>query len=147
MIKRPKDPIDNPLPSGNALAAEALLILHGYTGEAAWRPIGDRGPRRAWLPWSSATRRWSATTSRCSTPSAAARELAVVGTDLDPYAAVYWERFRPQVVFASSPTTDDRIPLLQGRGSETGTLAYLCQGHVCNLPTADPAELRRQMEG
>ena len=34
LIKRPKSQFDNPLPSGNGLAAEALLTLSSYTGEA-----------------------------------------------------------------------------------------------------------------
>ncbi|HEX6285896.1 MAG TPA: thioredoxin domain-containing protein, partial [Acidimicrobiia bacterium] len=37
LIKRPTDITDNPLPSGNALAAEALLLAHLYTGDQAWR--------------------------------------------------------------------------------------------------------------
>jgi hypothetical protein len=74
-----------------------------------------------------------------------ARELAVVGTDLRVMTDVYWERFRPQVVLAAAGEADDRIPLLTGRGAPGLTLAFVCQGHVCDLPTSDPEVVRAQL--
>jgi uncharacterized protein YyaL (SSP411 family) len=73
------------------------------------------------------------------------RELAIVGPEPERLTAVYWERFRPQVVLATSTATEGAVPLLEGRGSSTGTVAYLCEGHVCNLPTDDPLQLREQL--
>jgi hypothetical protein len=73
------------------------------------------------------------------------RELAVVGADRHVITNVYWERFRPQVVIAAASEADDRIPLLAGRGAPGLTLAYVCERHVCNLPTSDPEEVRSQL--
>ena len=147
LIKRPRDPIDNPLPSGNAMAAEALLILHGYTGADRWRQsaIEALGTTAALVGSYPAMVGHHLSTLHAMS---GLRELAVVGPDPDPLSAVYWERFRPQMAFAYSRSEEDRVPLLQGRAAESGTtLAYLCEGHVCNLPTADPQALREQLAG
>jgi hypothetical protein len=145
LIKRPKDPVDNPLPSGNALAAEALLLLHGYSGEERWRQAaGDALTSSATL-----LERYPTMVGHHLSVLHAmhnSRELAIVGAEPGPLSAVYWERFRPQVVLATSTVTEDRVPLLRGREAVDGsTLAYLCEGHVCNLPTADPGELRDEL--
>jgi uncharacterized protein YyaL (SSP411 family) len=58
---------------------------------------------------------------------------------------VYWERFRPQVVLAAAAEADDRIPLLIERGTPGLTQAFVCEGHICNLPTSDPEVLRAQL--
>jgi uncharacterized protein YyaL (SSP411 family) len=73
------------------------------------------------------------------------RELAVVGPDRRPLTDVYWERFRPRVVLAAGSQADDRIPLLARRGAPGLTMAYVCEGHACNLPTADPDLVRAQL--
>ncbi len=146
LIKRPKDPVDNPLPSGNAMAAEALFLLSAYTGADRWRQsavdvlrssavLADRYP-------SMVGHHLSVLHSLRT-----GRELAVVGPKPAPLTAVYWERFRPQVVLASADAADDRVPLLEERGAGGITLAYLCEGHVCNLPTDDPKVLREQLTG
>jgi uncharacterized protein YyaL (SSP411 family) len=41
---------------------------------------------------------------------------------------------------AGIPLLADR-PLVDGRSA-----AYVCRGFVCDLPTTDPAELRRQLQ-
>ena len=146
LIKRPKDPIDNPLPSGNALAAEALLLLSAYTGEDRWRQSAIEALRSSAV----LAERYPAMVGHHLSVLHALRtgqELAVVGPEPAPFAAVYWERFRPQVVLAAAEVADSRIPLLEGRGSAGTTLAYLCEGHVCNLPTDDPHVLREQLVG
>jgi len=39
------------------------------------------------------------------------------------------------------------LPLLRDRsGGADGAQAFVCRGYRCELPTDDPAELRRQLE-
>ena len=144
LIKRPKSPADNPLPSGNGMAAEALMILSSYTGDAGQREAAldavqsvgvlmDRYP-------SMVGHHLSVLHSSLNT-----RELAVVGPEWQENARVYWERFRPNVALAPSLDGSGSVPLLVGRAGTGETLAYLCQGHVCDLPTSDPAHLRDQL--
>jgi uncharacterized protein YyaL (SSP411 family) len=49
------------------------------------------------------------------------------------------------VALAASHHDKGQIPLLEGRMKEGMTLAYVCQNHVCALPTADPAQLAGQL--
>jgi uncharacterized protein YyaL (SSP411 family) len=74
-----------------------------------------------------------------------ARELAILGPRPGPFESVYWERFRPAVVLATALEADDRVPLLEGRGQPDSTLAYVCENHVCNLPTTEPEVVRAQL--
>ena len=142
LIKRPRDLMDNPAPSGNSLAAEAMLLLGLYTGDQALsaaaeeylRSVGflmDRYPSAAGQSLAVQTSVLRGT-----------RELAVVG-DLGPeMAAVFWARYRPHIVLAMSAAADNAsIPLLKGRGDDSKTLAYLCTGFACLAPVETPESL------
>jgi uncharacterized protein YyaL (SSP411 family) len=144
LVKRPADLTDNPLPSGNALAAEALLLGSLYTGRHDWRQrsesalsavavIADRFP-------SMVGHHLALAQSSMNT-----KELAIVGDGWASLASVYWARFRPGVALAPSAAGTAAVPLLDGRGSEGGTQAYVCQGFVCDLPTSDPEVLAEQL--
>ena len=145
LIKRPKSQADNPLPSGNALAAEALLTHSAYTGDSGTRDLALATLRSAGLLMerypSMVGHHLAVLHSYLNS-----RELAIVGPDWPDLARVYWDTFRPQVTLAPSPGGQEPIPLLEGRRDTTQTLAYLCRGHVCDLPTGDPDELARLLE-
>ncbi len=142
LVVRPKDHFDNPSPSGNSLAAEALVLASGYSGDTElWRQAED------------VVRSAAAIIERA--PSGAGhllgvlmalldgpRELAVVGSDAGRLASVAWERFRPSLAIAHSPETTGIPPLLAERGRDGETLAYVCRRFVCDAPVAGPEELR-----
>jgi uncharacterized protein YyaL (SSP411 family) len=136
LITRPKSVQDNPTPSDNALAAEALLMLAAYTGDG-----------RAWDLLEGAVRSASLVIERH--PSFAGHLLAVWATVLvgvkevaipgaPSLVRVVWERFRPEVVLAQSGT----VPLLAGRAPGR---AYVCRDMVCDLPIATPEGLRSRL--
>jgi hypothetical protein len=144
LIKRPKSLSDNPLPSGNALAAEAQLILAGYTGDDELRrggmdALGAASPLMDRFP-SMVGHHLAVLAS-----SMRVQELAVIGPDWAALAEPYWERYRPEMVLAPSSTGDEPIALFEGRHSDGGTLAFLCEGHVCNLPADNADSLRGQL--
>ncbi len=142
--KRPRDLTDNPLPSGNAMAAEALLIASLYTGDESWRAaaesalasVGVLAERYPTMVGHHLSVAFAMTDTR---------ELAVVGPGWDRLASVYWERYRPAVVIAGSEGGSDAVPLLQGRPGGDLPRAYVCRGFVCDLPTSDPNILRSQL--
>ncbi|MGH8871613.1 MAG: thioredoxin domain-containing protein [Acidimicrobiia bacterium] len=145
LIKRPKDLADNPSPSGNGLAAEALLTLSAYTGDFRLRELAASTLKGAGLlmeRYPSMVGHHLAVLHSYLT----GRELAIVGPDWADLARVYWDRYRPAVVLAPSPAGDEPIPLLEARAKPGHTLAYLCRGHVCDLPTEDPVLLAGQLE-
>ena len=142
LVKRPRDITDNPLPSGNAMAAEALMISSLLYGDldkrdrsvAALASIGELADR---YPSMVAHHLAVATSLHIGL-----RELAVVGSGRKPMTDVFWSAFRPGVVLAQADGPDDRIPLLDARTAVEGrATAYLCQNFVCNLPTTDPDDL------
>ncbi|MCP4249257.1 MAG: thioredoxin domain-containing protein [bacterium] len=148
LITRPQDLMDNPTPSGNSLAAEALLMAALLTGrpelfdrtESALRAgakLADQYPgavghllavAHSWL--------------------APPREVAIVGSNGDRLLAAFWDRYRPAAVLApSSGIGPSTVPLLEGRVPHTGdALAYVCQRFACAAPTRDPNTLRAQLE-
>ncbi|GMQ86698.1 MAG: thioredoxin domain-containing protein [Acidimicrobiia bacterium] len=140
LIKRPKSQADNPLPSGNALGAEATLMLAGHTGDDDLRLRGMEALHSAGLLME---RYPSMVGHHLSVlfSSSRMRELAVVGPAWAQLSLPYWDRFRPEIVVAGSPTGEEPMALFADRASDGDTLAYLCEGHVCNLPTGDPAAL------
>ncbi|MGH8958603.1 MAG: thioredoxin domain-containing protein, partial [Acidimicrobiia bacterium] len=141
LIKRPRDLFDNPLPSGNSLAAEALLMLALYTGDVELRdraeanltavtPLLTRYPSGAGHALGVLTSIHTGT-----------RELAIVGTERGQMVEVFWARYRPHVVLAQADTAQEEVPLLVGRRGEAGGLAYVCSGMVCLAPTNSPEAL------
>ncbi len=145
LIKRPKSQTDNPLPSGNAMAAEALLIFSALTGSVQHRDTAADALRAAGVLME---RFPSMVGHHLSVLHAylSSRELAIVGPDWPTLARVYWRRFRPNVVLAPSARGEEPIPLLSGRFDTGVTRAFLCENHVCNLPVSEPATLAEALE-
>ncbi|MDP3983402.1 MAG: thioredoxin domain-containing protein [Acidimicrobiia bacterium] len=143
--KRPKDLFDNPSPSGNSLAAEALLMLSLYTGEEELREhatatlravatVIDRYPSAAMHALSVLHSIHRGT-----------HELAVVGEDSDRLARIYWQRMRPHIALASSTGDEARVPLLVDRYVAGVTRAYLCSGFTCLAPVEEPTALAESL--
>jgi hypothetical protein len=136
LMKRPFDVTDNPHPSGNALAAEALLMSSLYSGEAQRRSDADSALAAAGLL---IERHPSMVAHHLSVlySSRRTKELAIVGPDWQRLASVYYSRFRPQIALAASAGESGAVPLLEGRTAENGARAFVCRGFVCDLPTSD----------
>jgi len=145
LVKRPTDLTDNPLPSGNAMAAEAILLAGLYTGDIGARNRSESALQSAALLMD---RYPTMVAHHLSVLHASnhSRELAIVGADWEELASVYWTRFRPHIAMAAAAETTESVPLLRDRFQEGKTLAYVCEGFVCDLPTSDVAALQRQLD-
>jgi uncharacterized protein YyaL (SSP411 family) len=153
LITRPKDPQDNAVPSGAAMATTVLLRLAAFTGEgryrdAAERAIGTVAPYLVRYPTGFA--QWLVAASFAA---GAAVEVAIVG---DPSEAVtqallepVWAAWRPfQVLAVARPDSaaGSAIPLLHDRTAIDGTpTAYVCRDFVCSLPVTMVAALTDQL--
>ncbi len=147
LIIRPKDQMDNPLPSGNSLAAEALLMLSLYTGDAEMRRLAEGAIRacgRLVEGYPAAVGHLLGVLHALHT---GPKEVAVVGPEAAALGGVVWERFRPHVALALDRNGEDaaHVPLLEGRAKGTETLAYVCEQFACREPVSDPAALRAQL--
>jgi uncharacterized protein YyaL (SSP411 family) len=140
LIKRPKSEADNPLPSGNAMAAEAMLVLSSYSGDLAFRDLAVATLRAAGVlieRYPSMVGHHLAVLHSLLD----SRELAIVGPLWPRLARVFWASYRPNVALAVSADGKGPPPLLEGRLKVGATLAYVCKNHVCDLPTAEPEVL------
>jgi uncharacterized protein YyaL (SSP411 family) len=144
-----KDFTDNPGPSANSLAAEALLTLSAYAGD----PIAWERAAQVWQAAGLWLERAPAAVGHLLAVLLVARgpqrQLAVVGPPDDPdtraLLEVAEERYRPGLHIARGDGTDDGgVPLLAGRTLSAGRpVAYLCDDFACASPTTDPGELSR----
>ena len=144
LIKRPKGQSDNPLPSGNAMAAEALLLLASYSGDLSHRDLAVDTLRSAGLLMdrypSMVGHHLGVLHSLLDS-----RELAIVGSGWPALSRVFWSGYRPHIALAVSSDGNGPAPLLEGRFKAGQTLAYVCQNHVCAFPTSDPEVVAGQL--
>jgi uncharacterized protein YyaL (SSP411 family) len=145
LVTRPKDQMDNPHPSGNSMAAEALLLASLYTGDQELRRLAERTVMAGGLlidqhP-SAAGHLLGVFQALVEGPT----EVAIVG-DGRALERVVWSAPRPGLALAvdRSGSSAGTVPLLAGRFTGE-SLAYVCHDFVCDAPVADPQLLARQL--
>ncbi|MHB1357541.1 MAG: thioredoxin domain-containing protein, partial [Anaerolineae bacterium] len=149
ILSRPKDLQDNATPSGNALAAEALLKLAAFSDNTAWRQtaekaldlVADLVPR-----YPTAFGRWL---SAGDFSFSRVKQVAVVGDLADnrtqALLAEINRTYDPNRVVAASPyrADTDSPALLSGRSPVDGKpTVYVCEGYVCRQPVTTIDDLR-----
>jgi uncharacterized protein YyaL (SSP411 family) len=149
LIARNKDPQDNAIPSGNSMAATALLHLAALTGRDDLRQKAEatlRAFHRLMAEHPIAAGQMLTALDFNLGP---VQEFAVVG---DPSAAdtqrvlrAIRGGFRPNKVVALKPagaTAGERVlPLLAGKNGDGAVTTYICQNFACQAPLAGPAAL------
>ena len=150
LITRPKDPQDNAVPSGGAMATTVLLRLAAWTGEGRYRDAAERalGTVAGFLArYPTGFAQWLVAATF-----AAARvdEVAVVGDPADDATArlmvPVWPTWRPDQVMAVGDGAASAVPLLEGRiAIADQPTAYVCHGFACDLPVTDPDALATQL--
>jgi len=157
LIVRNKDYFDNATPSGNSVAADALLRLATLTGEEDYqrkavnvlrlvRDTAERYPNAFGYAL-------GAVDFYLSSP----KEIVVLFPEGEeeaarPFAEEIWTRYLPNKVVVLAAEGDARleglVPLLQDRRAEGGrTTAYVCENYTCQRPVNSPEELAEQLEG
>ncbi|MDJ0664673.1 MAG: thioredoxin domain-containing protein [Acidimicrobiia bacterium] len=143
LIARPHDFMDNPLPSANSLAAEALITMGALTGEGDAAVDGIR--RGASRLLERAPQAVAHLLGVLLASESGIKEVALVGPGPDRRAleAVVWETWRPDCVVALGRSQGAVVPLLADRPliGDNAT-AYVCRNFVCDLPVTTPGELR-----
>jgi len=152
LVTRPKNLEDNATPSGNSLAAQALLLLHAYSGEGSWRDLAEASMSRVLsqaVRYPTAFGHWLCAIDFALAP---VQEAAVLGPQNDPETrgmlALLTERYRPHLITAWSdyPPPPGSPALLQDRPLAGGRpTAYLCRAFVCQQPVNTRAALQAQL--
>ena len=134
---------DDALPSGNAVAASALLALAHLTGELRYRRAAERTLTAA----SRAAQRWPQSHAGAllavyasATP---ALEVILRGSDaaeLGAWRALVREHGGPDVRCFAIPANELDLPgLLAARSAQPNALttAYVCRGETCSAPASE----------
>ena len=152
VLTRPMDVQDNATPSGNALAAQALLKLAAFTGNEEYRARAEGSLRLVVSQAVQYPGAFGAWLSAADFALGTVRQVAVIGELADQRTraliAKVRESYRPNRIVAASayPPTSGSPALLEDRPMLAGKpTAYVCEGFVCNLPVTRPEELAGQL--
>jgi hypothetical protein len=153
LLLRPKDLQDNATPSGNALAACALLQLAAYEGQPDWRAQAETmiaGASDQMVRYPTAFAQWLQAADFALGP---VQEVAIIGEAVDAQtqalAGVLWNAFRPRLVVAVStaPPHPAAPALLRERQMlNNRPTAYVCRDFACLQPVTTPQELSAQLD-
>jgi uncharacterized protein YyaL (SSP411 family) len=153
LVARRKDFIDNAIPSGNALAAEALLRLGTLLDKPAYRTEAGRillMMKDAMARQPTGFGRLLGVLDGYLAPS---QEIVIAGepndTGTQALLAEVRRHFLPHAVLAwKAPAEESVLPLLQGRTLVGGkAAAYVCENYACKLPVTDAAALAKLLAG
>jgi uncharacterized protein YyaL (SSP411 family) len=149
LVARRKDFIDNATPSGNSLAAEALLRLAVLLNKPVYRDEAGR----ILLMMKDAMARQPTGFGRLlgvlDAYLAPSQEIAIVGRRDDPATqallAEVRRRFLPHTIVAlKEPEEESMLPLLKGRTLVDGKpAAYVCENYACKLPVTSVEALEK----
>jgi uncharacterized protein YyaL (SSP411 family) len=152
LLTHPRDLQDNAVPSGNALAVEALLKLADYTGKEDWRRMAEQAlglVASQAVRYPTAFGRWL---SAADFSLGDVKQVAIIGplenNLTKAFLAEIRAAFRPNLVVAQAkfpppkgvPALLVDRPMLDGKPT-----AYVCQGFVCRLPANKLEDFRNQL--
>ena len=150
LVTRPKDVQDNAVPSGNAMAATALLKLGAFTGEGRYADAAEQALRMVQPVLGSAPTGFAQWLSALDFALGQPKEIAIVGEgNAQKLLDVVFGEYRPNQVVAYALDADETlIPLLEGRTTLNGhATAYVCRNFACELPVTELEPLEAQLNG
>jgi len=147
LLHRLQQPWDGATPAANAVALEALTVLHALTQKEKWRTPAQRG-FAAVLKMASANPRSFASTLRPLAWAVKEPGVAVVigsgdSASLNAWRTVLASSAYADVIPVLRPAADinSSIDLFAARGTIDGKpTLYLCEGQSCQLPRTEPVE-------
>ena len=146
LVVRPKDTMDNALPSANSAACVALIRLHRLCHNPRYIRQADAIIRSSMhllkqIPSAFGHLLAAADLMGANAMGTNASEIVITGDRKDLVAAVH-ARYLPQSVLSWGDPIDS--PLWEGRTSTAA--AFVCQNSVCELPIDSPQELAARLD-
>ena len=148
VLVRQKDLMDNPAPSGNSLAAEALVRLAAYTADGESLRAAEDAMRATALVIERSPAAVGHMLSVIDFDLAGPAEVAISGPEAPTLARVVWAEYRPNLVLALDTRGDgaDAVPLLASRYDPSTTRAFVCEDFICQAPVDDAGALSEQLD-
>jgi uncharacterized protein YyaL (SSP411 family) len=139
LVVRQKELLDNATPSANSVAANALYRLAALTGEGRYVQQADQILRLLARAMPQAPSAFAHALTAVVLRTEGTTEVVITGDRPDMVKAVqsYWV---PDLVLAWGERYDS--PLWEHRDDG---MAFVCRGHVCQLPTADLDSMLEQL--
>jgi uncharacterized protein YyaL (SSP411 family) len=145
LVLRPRALVDDAMPSGNAVAVEALQGLTLLSGETTWQEAAQRAVRSAWSTLERAPLAHIGMLEGLRQTLEPPEQLVVRG---EPAELPFWQHAADTVyvparsVFAIPAQAPNLPPALSAKPAEPGkTLAYRCVGTQCEPPLDSPERL------
>jgi uncharacterized protein len=152
LVARPKDLLDNAIPSANSVLALQLQRLFSITGRDAYLDAAERTLRLVAEVLGRAPSGFGHMLEAVDYYASEALEIVIVGDSRTPGTLALVEpvrhRYLPnKVLVVSEASTEDvaRIPLLAGRAGAEQPTAYVCRRGTCRLPVTSPEDLVAQL--
>ena len=146
MIHRPKNGHDGALPSGNAVATQALLWLGNLTGNLPYHTAADRSLRLYFSQMKEQPAGYTTMTAALETYSASQPVLLLAGPQAKDWKGKIEQEMDPES-FVIDLTEAIRQSILLPEGMrkhfpENRTTGWICRGTVCLLPVDTFESLR-----
>ena len=154
LVVRPRDIMDNAMPSGASIAVDVLLRLSTLTGEGRYATIASAALRSVQGLMTRAPSGFGHWLGALDFYLSAPNEIAVVGPrDTEATRELLdtiFNRYLPNRVIAGydpeSPASYVDIPLLEDKDIlGSSTTVYVCQNYVCQMPVTDSEDLEEQL--
>lgn len=152
LLSRPKDLMDNATPAGNSVAAEVLLRLAAWTGEASYREQADDYVRALTELMVKHPQMFGFALGALDFALSSGREIAIIGDLQQPMTHALLNEvnacYLPNSVLACAASDNveaaQTIPLLADRPLKDGQpCAYVCQNFACLAPVTTGADLAK----
>ena len=154
LLVRPRDVLDNAVPSGGSVAAISLLRLSVFTGNSEYAEKAEASMKSLISHMQQAPSAVTSWLSAVDILRSDSQEVVLIGSADDPVIADMKRELRstfsPNTVLAGGTGESSESassPLLEGREQINGkATAYVCENYTCMLPVTTVAELIEQLD-
>lgn len=154
LLVRPRDVLDNAIPSGGAIAAMGLLRLSVFSGEPDYAAKAEASMKSLVPQMEQSPAAVTTWLSAVDFLTANRQEVIVIGEREDLVVTDMLRealgRYSPNTVFGGAhkePGEDEKSPLLMDRFLVNGkATAYVCENYACKLPVTSSAELAELLD-
>jgi len=149
LIQRPKNFMDEAIPSGNAVATLALARLGHLVGEQRYLDSAERALRCAWDHIEQAAYAHAAFLQALEEYLYPPQLIVIRGdTEAQAWQQAIMQHYAPRRLCFAIPTNETELPglLAERKGIDNGTRAYTCTGMSCQTPADQLDGLLAQLD-